>query len=268
MSVPATGQLPTIGFIGTGTIATALVTALCRENLPAYPIVVSPQYEKNAAYLQATYPQRVTVAENLQQVADSADWLFLAVLPSAGEEVCRAINFRPEHKIINLISDKTLPQLREWIGPTEILVHMIPLSFVANTRGPIVLCPYQAEVEALIAPIGQVVAVDDRRQAAVFAAVTALAASFFSLENQVMDWAIGEGVPEDKAKLYTTEFFRALAGQGCACELPRLRELAEEMTPGGVNFIAKQYLQQHDGFELWTESLAPCMEMLTKNFPD
>jgi pyrroline-5-carboxylate reductase len=259
--------LPTLGFLGTGTITTALVTAFCKDESRPYPIVVSPLYEKNAAYLKAKFPDRVSVAQSLQEVADRSQWVVIAVLPNAGEEVCTNVKFRREHKVINLMSDKLLPQIREWIGETEILVHMVPMSFVADQRGPIVLYPGVAEVIDLISPIGEVIAVPERYHAAVFAGISAFAASFFTLEDGIIAWASSLGVPEELAKVYTAAFFKALAGQGYMANRARLHELAEEMTPGGVNDMVKNYIQERGGFKQWIDSMTGVMERLAKDIP-
>ena len=265
--MPNKNEMPTVGFLGTGTITTALVTAFCKDTSRPFPIVVSPLYEKNAAHLRAAFPDRVSVAKSLQEVADRSDWVVIAVLPNAGEEVCTNVKFRPEHKVINLMSDKLLPQIREWIGETEILVHMIPLSFVANQRGPIVLYPGIQEVIDLVSPIGEVIAVPERYHAAVFAGITAFAASFFTLEDEIVRWAESLGVPEDLAKAYTTSFFAALAAQGHAADRPRLAELADEMTPGGINYAVKKYLDERGGFKMWIDSMEDVMERLAKGIP-
>ena len=45
-------KLPTLGFIGTGTLASALVTGFCaRAPETPYPIVLSPRSRDNAARL-------------------------------------------------------------------------------------------------------------------------------------------------------------------------------------------------------------------------
>jgi len=151
--------------------------------------------------------------------------------------------------------------------PTTLLAHLVPLSFVAVRRGPIVLYPPLPEVEELIRPIGDVVAVDDRYHAAVLAAVTAYVASYFILTQQIVDWASSLGVPEDTAKDYTTRMFAALAGQGVDATPERLRELAEEMTPGGINYMVQKYIREKDAFAPWTEAMEAVMARLCKNIP-
>ncbi|MBR3164717.1 MAG: NAD(P)-binding domain-containing protein, partial [Lachnospiraceae bacterium] len=134
--------LPALGFIGTGTLTTALVTGFCeRAADKPYKIIVSPRNRDNSKMLQEKYPDRVTVAESMQDVLDQAEWIMIAILPDAGEEVLKGLQFRKEHKVINFMSDKLLPDIRSWIGDTEVLVHMVPLTYNAAFDGPIVLSP-------------------------------------------------------------------------------------------------------------------------------
>lgn len=258
---------PPIGFIGTGTIAVALATAFCQEEQRPYPILLSPRNADKAAQLRSAFPDRVQVCRSMQEVVDGAAWVFLTILPQVGEEVCRSLHFRPEQKVINLMTDINLPQIREWIGPTAILAHLVPLSFIAVRRGPIILYPPLPEVVNLLEPIGDVVTVDDRYHAAVLAAITAYVASYFTLVQQMVDWAVSFGVPVEQAKDYITRMLVALAGQGMDASPERLRELAEEMTPGGINWMVKEYIQSKDGFRLWTDGMPEVMARLTKNIP-
>ena len=256
-------RLPTIGFIGTGAISTALVTGFCeRASETPYPIVVSPRNRENAAKLKAAYPERVTVAESMQEVLDRSDWVVLAVLPKVGEEVCRSLRFRPEHKVINLLSDMTLPQIRSWIGETETLLHMVPLTFNAFCDGPIVLCPPDTEAAEIFGHVGEMVQLESRYQTAVFAAVTGFVTPFFSLMYQVIRWANGEGVPLDKATKYVTGFFNAVCEQAVRLDPDGVQEMAEVSTPGGVNYMVKEYIANQNGFELWSEAMGPVMDRI------
>lgn len=74
--------LPTIGFIGIGDIASALITGFCERaaDVP-YPFVVSPRNAQKATRLAEKYPDRVTVAASMQEVVDRSDWVVISVLP-------------------------------------------------------------------------------------------------------------------------------------------------------------------------------------------
>jgi len=254
-------NLPTIGFLGTGVIASALVEGFCQADT-AYPLIVSPRNAEKAAALAAKYPRRVRVAADNQQVLDEADWLILAVVPSKGEEILRALHFRPEHKVINLLSDKSLPQIAAWIGPTQLLVHMVPLPYVAQRIGPIALYPPNREVTELVAPLGQIVAVESAQEIKVLAAITALMAPYYTLLQQIVAWSGGEGLEEMPAKTYTAAFFGALSHLALAAEPGGLLMLSQEMTPGGLNEMAKNYIEAQHGFGCWVEALDPVLKRL------
>ena len=101
-------KLPTLGFLGCGAITTAMVTGFCeRAGDTPYPIVVSDMRAEACAKLQEKFPDRVTAAKDLQECVDKSDWVIIAVWPQAGEEVVRSLTFRPTHKVINVMFDKT-----------------------------------------------------------------------------------------------------------------------------------------------------------------
>jgi len=260
-----TENLPTIGFIGTGTLTTALVTGFCsRATEQPYPIVLSPRNREKSAALKAAFPDRVKVAENFQEVADKSDWLVLAVLPSVGEEVCRSIKFKPTHKVINMLSDKSLAQVRSWIGPTEVLVHMVPVTYNAVFSGPIIQTPPQPDAAKIFAGIGTMVQVEEQ-QAAVLAAVTSSVAPYFTLLSTLINWASAKGVPEDQATQYVTGFFQALNEQAILSHEQSVHELAAEFTPGGTNFMVKKMLTEQGVFAAWAGAMEPVLARLTAN---
>ena len=63
-------KLPTIGFLGSGAITTALVTGLCERAADApYPLVVSDAKAEACEKLRARFPGRVTAAATLQELS-------------------------------------------------------------------------------------------------------------------------------------------------------------------------------------------------------
>ena len=261
-------KLPTLGFIGTGTLTTALVTGFCARAADApYPIVLSPRSRKNAEQLKAAYPGRVTVAESMQEVVDKSDWVMLAVLPAAGEEVCRSLCFRPDHKVINFMSDKTLPQVRAWIGETAVLAHMVPLTFNAFADGPMVLSPPYSDAAESFGHIGQVLQLEERYHAAVLAAVTGCVAPFFTLMDTLSRWSAGQGVPQEVAAKYVTGFFGAVCQEAARLDAEGLRRMASTATPGGINFMVKDFLAQREGFDMWAQAMEPAIARLAANIP-
>ena len=248
-------SLPTLGFIGTGTINSALVRGFCRSDAPAYPMIVSPRSADKSAALKAAFPDRVTVAGSMQEVADRSDTVFIAVLPKAAEEVYTSVKFRRDQTVINLVMGCPLTKVREWIGETKNLVHIIPMAFVAEVNGPIVLYPENAYVRSLLSPLGEVVAADTQAQMKTLQQITGLGASFDTLFRDTVLWGIKEGLSERVSISYTAALYAALSQQAGLGTLSRVKELAEEFTPGGLNWKGKSTIEAADAFAPWTEAL-------------
>lgn len=248
-------MLPVLGFIGTGTINSALVRGFNRSCAPAYPMIVSPRSANKAAALKAAFPGRVSIAGSMQEVADKADIVFVAVLPKAAEEVYTSVKFRREQTVVNLVMGCPLTQIRAWIGETENLVHIIPMAFVAEVDGPIVLYPENAFVRELLSPLGEIVAAETQAQMKTLQQITGLGASFDTLFRDTVLWGIKEGLGEKAAISYTAAFYAALARQAGLGTLARVRELADEFTPGGLNWKGKTTIEAADAFTPWTDAL-------------
>lgn len=252
-----------IGFIGTGVIASALVTGFCSSDGLDHRIYLSPRNAERAAELAGRF-RNVTVCSSNQEVLDKAEWIVIAVVPKYGEEVLRSLSFKKEHRVINLMSSRKLPEIAGWIGTTRTLVHMVPLPFASKRIGPIAIFPNDKDVAELFAPIGSIVGVGDVGQIEALQAITGLVSSYYTLLLEIVRWAEGEGLSREEANNYTTALFKALSEQVCDAEADELERLAGEMTPGGINEMALTAIKEHGGFEAWIRALDPALARLRK----
>lgn len=85
--------------------------------------------------------------------------------------------------------------------------------------------------------------------------ITALMSPFYELVFSITQWGENNGLSEPAAKSYTTSFFGALSVLAAQTEEGKLKELAEEMTPGGLNWQAVNYLKDNQAFEKWQIAL-------------
>lgn len=261
--------LPTIGFLGAGAIVEAMVTGFCTRGADTpYPIVVSDAKPEARKHLQDKFPSRVTAAETLQECVDQSDWVVIAVWPYAGEEVIRSLKFRPDHKVINVMFDKTVDEIRTWMNcEVHTMLHMIPGTFLSFYPGPIVQCPPIPEAEEIFGHIGKIVNVDNRYQAAVFGSVTGLLAPIFAVMDHVIDWAISEGVPAETATDYVTNLFAAVCQEACCKNKDGVHYMATVSTPGGINLQALDLINKAGGFEAWINALNPIMLRTAGDIP-
>ncbi len=255
-----------IGFIGTGVITSALVTGFCSCKDLNHRIYLSPRNAKRAANLAEKF-ENVTVASSNQEVIDKSEWVVLAVIPKYGEEIIRPLSFREDHRIINLMSDRKLPEIASWIGKTRTLVHVVPLPFAAMRIGPVAIYPKDKDTENLFAPLGEIVAVDDVKRIEALAAITGLMSSYYTLLWEIVKWGVSEGLSEREATSYTAAFFEALSSRIQHADDGELSHLANEMTPGGLNEMALLSIKEHRGFQCWINALEPVVARLRRKEP-
>lgn len=98
-----------VGFIGTGTIAAAVVEGL--QSLPDAPdIIVSPRSEGKSLALAARFP-KVRRAQSNAEVAE-ADIVFLGMRPMHIEDALAGIAFGPGQIIVSLVAGFGLDDIR------------------------------------------------------------------------------------------------------------------------------------------------------------
>ena len=65
-----------LGFIGTGTIASSVITGIFKSKISFNKIYISRRNNKNSQKLKKKY-KKVLIAENNQEIVDKCNWVFL-----------------------------------------------------------------------------------------------------------------------------------------------------------------------------------------------
>lgn len=247
-----------IGIIGTGVIGEAIAEGYCSAGLPDLRVTISPRNQERAKRLSEKYPAIIVVAKDNQEVVDSSDWVFFSLLSERAEEILQELHFAPEKKFINIVTDLRISKVKELIGEREIIGDVVPLTFVAERFGPVVVYPRNKELEEFIGIIGTPVVVDTPKQTAVLRAATGIMCSYYKLLEVLTDWCVKNGLDEPEARAYLTEFIGALSKKAAGYNGP-LGELASEMTEGGLNWMCQSYIAERGGFSMWAEILDPVL---------
>ena len=93
----------TLGFIGTGGIASAMVRGFCSS--PDFSGRINLTVHKNrekADALKKLFPDRISVHESNQAAVDGSDVVFICVLPQQHEAVVRALRFRADQRVMHI----------------------------------------------------------------------------------------------------------------------------------------------------------------------
>ena len=228
------GDTLRIGFIGTGSIASAMVEGFCTSALPCR-ILVSPRNERRALDLAGRFAQ-VRRAGSNQEVLDGCDLAVLAVRPAAAAEVLEKLSFREDHTVLSLIPTLRLQELSA-LAPRAF--RALPLPTVARHLGLVPYLPADDRMAAILAHLGGPLAMRDERELHLLWAATGLISPFFALMAAVQGWCVAEGADPETSRRYTASMYAALAALAEQHPGVSFQELAREAaTPGGLNEMA------------------------------
>ena len=104
-----------LGFIGTGKIASSVITGVCNSKISFNKILVSPRNGSIAQKLKRKF-RKVSIAKNNQEIVNSCNWVFLAVTPKVGKKIIPSLKFRSNQKVISFIAKINLAQLKRTLG--------------------------------------------------------------------------------------------------------------------------------------------------------
>jgi pyrroline-5-carboxylate reductase len=224
----------TVGFIGTGRIAGAVIEGLLRAADPPPAIVVSPRNAARAAALSAAHPS-VSVAGDNQAVVYRSRTVFLCVRPQVAIDIIAPLRFTPDQTIVSLIP---LPAevVRPRVAPAVRFVRALPLPACAAGLGAVPYWPADAGVHDLLSALGWPLPLSNEHDIAVLWAVTALISPFYALMETTRAWAVENGTAPSTATDYVAAMFHAVAADALDGPEDRFSRLAvEAATPGGLN---------------------------------
>jgi pyrroline-5-carboxylate reductase len=241
-----------IGIIGTGVIATAIVTGFCTKKT-GHEFFLSPRNAEKASALAAEFPEVIVCTSN-QEVIDRADWVFIC-LQKVSFGVLGELKFKSTHKVINIAAEMRLPDLRNTIGETALLAHVIPLPVITEGYGPILVYPEIAEVGELFAPVGTVHFAKTQSDVHALQIVTGIMSAYNMLLNEIVMYSDEQGLDHDVSVGFLCSLFNSLCTRAANIKNCDLVELAHEMTPGGYNEQAMNELVNNGAIKAWRTTL-------------
>jgi len=98
-----------LGFIGSGKIASSVITGICSSKISFKKILISPRNRSIAQRLKRQF-KKVSIAKNNQEIVNSCNWVFLAVTPKVGKKIIPNLKFRSNQIVISFIATINLAQ--------------------------------------------------------------------------------------------------------------------------------------------------------------
>ena len=224
-----------LGFIGTGKIASSVITGISNSKISYKKIIISPRNIKIAKNLRKKF-NKITIAKDNQQVIDQSDWIFLSITPSVGEKIIKNLKFKSNQTIISFISTITLLQLKKAIRVKAKIVRAIPLPPVSLRKGPVPICPPNIKVKNFFNHLGTTIEIKNEKSSINFWTTSGMMAPFYEILRIMTNWLVKRGVKRNDAQKYITSLFLALSEDAVKNSKENLKFLVKEsQTPKGLN---------------------------------
>ena len=224
-----------LGFIGTGKIASSVITGICQSKITYKKIIISPRNKKIAQSLKKKF-NKIIIAKNNQKIIDKSDWIFLSVTPSVGEKIIKKLKFKSKQTIISFISTITLSQLKKAIKVKANIVRAIPLPPISLKKGPVPICPPNSKVKKFFNKLGTTVEIKNENSSINFWSTSGMMAPFYELLRVMINWLVKRGVKRHNAQKYITSLFLALSEDAVVNSKKDLKYLVKDsQTPKGLN---------------------------------
>ena len=224
-----------LGFIGTGKIASSVITGISNSNIKFKQIIVSPRNKKIANNLKKKY-RKIYIAKNNQEVIDKSSWIFLSVTPNVGMKIIKDLKFKKNQTVISFISTINLAQLKKMVKVKLNIVRAIPLPPISLKKGPVPICPPNKSVKSFFDKIGSTIQIKNEKLSQNFWSTSGMMASYYDMLRVMSDWLVKKGIKRNDAQKYITSLFLALSEDAVVNSKKDLKFLVKEsQTPKGLN---------------------------------
>ena len=252
----------TIGFIGGGMVAEAIIRGLILHGHDASKIYVSDPSE-NRRNILSILNKKLSVHENNQEVSDCSDVLIICVKPQIFKEAAQSISNKNNEKIIiSVAAGIEIESIMSLFGEKSKLCRVMPNTPCLVGRGVSALIQSNlTESEIVLATyifnsVGKTIWVQNEEW---MHAITAVSGSgpayFFHMMDLLKKAAMKSGIPEDIAETLSvqTAIGSSQLALNSADDLLTLKK--KVMSPGGTTEAAFKSLDENDLDNVWNEAI-------------
>ncbi len=224
-----------LGFIGTGKIASSVITGINGSSIKYSKIYISSRNSKIAKRLKKKF-KSISIEKDNQKIIDNSNWVFLAVTPTVGEKIIKSLKFKSNQTIVSFISTITIPKLKKMIKVKADIVRAIPLPPISLKKGPVPICPPNKKVKIFFDKIGSTIEIKNEKLSINFWSTSGMMASYYEILKVMSDWLVKKGIKRLDAQKYITTLFLALSEDAVVNSKKELKYLVKEsQTPKGLN---------------------------------
>lgn len=241
-----------LGFLGTGTIASAAATSAA---IDGFEIVVSERSRTRSAALAARF-SNVSVAPN-QAVLDRSDLVFIGVTGAQAAEVLSALTFRADQTVVSFMADMALARVAELAAPARAEAVCIPFPFIAEGPSPLLIHPASDALARVFGARHTLIALGSEAELGQYLAVQAVLSPVVKMLAVAAD-RLGRATGD---RPRAEQFLRQLVGGALLAKPVEAEGVLAEMlealnTPGGYNATLREFLAERGAYDALEDGIA------------
>jgi len=242
-----------LGFIGTGKIASSIIYGIFKSKLKINKIYISSRNVNIAKKLSGKF-SKVKVCKNNQEIINNSKVIFLSVTPNVGKTILKKLIFDKNKIIISLISTLKIKELKKLTNCNKIC-KAIPLPFIENKLGPIILSPKNRIANKILSKLGNVIEINNEKISYSFWSTSSIMAAYYELLNLTTKWLVKKKIKQKTAINYISELFLALSKDAVLKKTIGFNKLvADSQTPGGLNMQVLNELKKRKFYDKFLKS--------------
>ena len=253
-----------LGFIGTGKIASSVITGICKSQIKFKQITISSRSKKISTSLKKRFKKIVVLKDN-QEIVNKSNWVFLSVTPKVGEKIIKNLKFKTSQTIISFISTINLTELKKMIKVKSKIVRAIPLPPISLKKGPIPIYPPNKNVKNFFNKIGSAIEIKNEKLSINFWSTSGMMASYYEMLKVMSNWLIKKGIKRKDAQKYITSLFLALSEDAVVNSKKELKYLVKDsQTPKGLNEQGLKIMSRKGAYKSIVKALNAIHKRLNK----
>ena len=253
-----------LGFIGTGKIASSVITGICKSQIKFKQITISSRSKKISTSLKKRFKKIVVLKDN-QEIVNKSNWVFLSVTPKVGEKIIKNLKFKTSQTIISFISTINLTELKKMIKVKSKIVRAIPLPPISLKKGPIPIYPPNKNVKNFFDKIESTIEIKNEKLSINFWSTSGMMASYYEMLKVMSNWLIKKGIKRKDAQKYITSLFLALSEDAVVNSKKELKYLVKDsQTPKGLNEQGLKIMARKGAYKSIVKALNAIHKRLNK----
>ena len=253
-----------LGFIGTGKIASSVITGICKSQIKFKQITISYRSKKISTSLKKRFKKIIVLKDN-QEIVNKSNWVFLSVTPKVGEKIIKNLKFKTSQTIISFISTINLTELKKMIKVKSKIVRAIPLPPISLKKGPIPIYPPNKNVKNFFDKIGSTIEIKNEKLSINFWSTSGMMASYYEMLKVMSNWLIKKGIKRKDAQKYITSLFLALSEDAVLNSKKELKYLVKDsQTPKGLNEQGLKIMSRKGAYKSIVKALNAIHKRLNK----